>query len=240
MAQPRIHVDMPLPEGAELALPDAAARHVAQVLRMRADEPLTLFNGDGHDYSAQLLTSTRRAASVRVTGRLAVDNESPLRVTLLQSVSKGERMDWVMQKSVELGVHEIVPVITERTVVRIDATRMTRKVAHWRGVVVSACEQCGRALVPEVREPLTLDEALTTFSGLLLDPLAQRSLVDIEVGGDDIALLIGPEGGLSEAELAQAAERGWWGVSLGPRVLRTETAALAALTALQLRAGDLG
>lgn len=221
------------------ALPESAARHVSQVLRMRAGGVLTLFNGDGNDYPAELIDVARRAARVKVNACTPLANESPLRVTLLQGVSKGERMDWVMQKAVELGVHRIVPVITGRTVVRVDDTRQAKRLAHWRGVVVSACEQCGRATVPAVDAPIHLDSALESFRGFVLDPLAMTTLAASGRDVTETSLLIGPEGGLSDPEIAAAVQRGWRNVALGPRVLRTETAALAALAVLQAGAGDL-
>ncbi|MCB1734533.1 MAG: 16S rRNA (uracil(1498)-N(3))-methyltransferase [Gammaproteobacteria bacterium] len=243
MRNPRIHVDQRLGVGDEFALPEGPARHVAQVLRMRVGDALTLFNGDGNDYGGELLDVTRRDARVRIDTCNVVEKESSLRITLLQGISKGERMDWVMQKSVELGVHAIVPVVTERTVVRIDDSRSDKKLAHWQGVVISACEQSGRAVIPEVREPIRFAEAIAQFKGAVLDPLASISLTAgrPEAAQSPLAasLLIGPEGGLSDVEIDQAKQAGWVGARLGPRVLRTETAALAALAVMQASWGDL-
>ena len=240
MRNPRIHVAIPVRVGDEFALPDGSARHVAQVLRMRAGDPLTLFNGDGHDYPAELLEVSRRDARVRITACTPLSNESPLRITLLQGISKGERMDWVMQKSVEIGVHAIVPVICERTVVRIDDHRSDKKLAHWRAVVISACEQSGRARIPEVFEPLRFADAIRQFQGLMLDPRAQSAIRLPDESTPHTALLIGPEGGLSDQEVDAAGHAGWIGARLGPRVLRTETAALTAMAVLQAGWGDLG
>ena len=239
MRNPRIHVEAALASGGEFALPEVAARHVVQVLRMRVGAALTLFNGDGKDYPAELIAVGRRDATVRIGAPEPVDNESPLRITLLQGISKGERMDWAIQKAVELRVARIVPVITERTVVRVDEARQAKRLAHWRGVVIAACEQCGRATIPEVDEPLDMTEVLTRFDGLVLDPLADTTLLAAARGMTGTALLIGPEGGLSDAEIQAACDQGWQNVALGPRVLRTETAALAALAVLQAGAGDL-
>lgn len=236
MRTPRLYVESAL-TAAELDLPEGPARHIAQVLRMRVGDAVTLFNGDGRDYAAELIDVGKRAARVRIGAAIEVDNESPLHITLLQGVSKGERMDWVMQKSVELGVHAIVPVITERTVVRVDDARSERKRAHWQAVVVGACEQSGRARLPAVHVPLKFADAIANWRGIVLDPTA--SAPPSAPPDHETALLIGPEGGLSDAEIAAALAAGWQGARLGPRVLRTETAALAALTALQARWGDL-
>ena len=239
----RIHVAAPLVVGATLELPDDAARHIAQVLRMRAGEALTLFNGEGGEYAAEIVEAGRRDVRVSIDRFDPVDRESRLEVTLAQCVSKGDRMDYTIQKAVELGVSRIVPVLSERSVVKLDAERWDKKLEHWRGVAVSACEQSGRTRLPEVTAIQKLDAWLAmppdSALRLVLAPTESVSLRTLEAAAK-IALLIGPEGGLSDKEIAAARQAGCIGIGLGPRVLRTETAGVATLAALQVLWGDLG
>lgn len=238
----RIHVPLPLAAGTSLDLPDEAARHVAQVLRMRVGEPLTLFNGDGGEYQATITATGRRDVAVSIDRYDPVDRESRLAITLVQCVSKGERMDYTVQKAVELGVTRILPLLSERSVVKLDAERWDKKLEHWRGIAASACEQSGRTRLPEVAPVQKLDAWLATAEPglrLVLAPTESVSLKALAPAAN-IALLIGPEGGLSDNEIAAARRAGCVGIGLGPRVLRTETAGVAALAALQLIWGDLG
>jgi len=244
----RAFVDMPLAIGARMALPEAAAAHLVRVLRLREGDDCALFNGDGHDYAARIVASGKRETLVEVSGMQAVDNESPLRITLLQGIARGEKMDLILQKATELGVARIVPVEAERTEVRLDGARMQKRLAHWRGVVASACEQCGRARVPGVADAAAIaaiaahaeDAALK----LTLDPggphglssLALPATGDADAG---IAIAIGPEGGWSPRDRRHLQAAGFEGLRLGPRILRTETAGLAAIAALQALHGDL-
>jgi 16S rRNA (uracil1498-N3)-methyltransferase len=238
----RIFVATVLTASAELDLPDEAARHVAQVLRMRAGEALTLFDGSGGEYAAVIVDAGRRDVRVRIDQHHAVDRESRLDVTLAQCVSKGDRMDYTIQKAVELGVSRIVPLLSERSVVKLDAERWDKKLEHWRGVAVSACEQSGRTRVPEIVAVQKLDAWLAAPAEgrlrLVLAPTESVSLRTLDAAAT-IALLIGPEGGLSDAEIAAARRAGCIGIGLGPRVLRTETAGVATLAALQVLWGDL-
>jgi len=240
----RCHVDLPLRADDELALPESAATHLVRVLRLREGDSCVLFNGDGHDYAARLSSVGKREVRVRILSRAAVDNESPLRIVLLQGIARGEKMDLILQKATELGVAAIVPVSGERTEVRLDAERAEKRLAHWRNVVESACGQSGRARVPEVAEPVTLDAAARSVQGeglrLVLDPQGEHRLDALpRPPGDRAWIAIGPEGGWSprDREILRAA--GFSGLRLGPRVLRTETAGLAAIAALQGRFGDL-
>jgi len=239
----RIHVPAALAVGTTLDLPEDAARHVAQVLRMRAGETLTLFDGEAGECAATIVEASRREVRVRIDGQVAVDRESPLDITLVQCVSKGERMDYTIQKAVELGVTRIVPLLSERSVVRLDAERWDRKLEHWRGVMVSACEQSGRTRLPALAPVTRLDAWLATPADdclrLVLAPTGAVSLKALAPTAR-LALLIGPEGGLSDAELAAARRAGCTAIGLGPRVLRTETAGVAALAALQVLWGDVG
>jgi len=239
----RIHVDQPLAAGTEVALPAQAAEHVARVLRLATGDPLTLFNGDGADYAATILAVGKREVRVRVLDRQAVTRESPLRLTLAQGVARGEKMDLIVQKATELGVARIVPLLTERAEVKLDAARAEKRLAHWRAVAASACEQCGRACLPEILPALALPAWLAALADdgalrLALLPEAESSARELRPGDAGALLVVGPEGGLGERDTIALHEAGFRGLRLGPRILRTETAGLAALAALQALHGD--
>ncbi|KAB7772110.1 MULTISPECIES: 16S rRNA (uracil(1498)-N(3))-methyltransferase [Xanthomonas] len=239
----RCHVELPLHAGAELSLPEDVANHLLRVLRLREGDPCVLFNGDGCDYPAELLQAGKRNASVRIGAAQPVDNESPLAITLLQGVARGEKMDLILQKATELGVAAIVPVWAERTEVKLDAARVDKRVAHWRSVVISACEQSGRARVPQLSAPLALADAARAAADspcrLILDPQGEHRLRSLAIGGAAATIAIGPEGGWSPRDRATLEAAGFVGLRLGPRILRTETAGLAAIAALQAHHGDL-
>lgn len=240
----RIHVDQPLAVNLTLALPGQAGEHVARVLRLAEGDPITLFNGDGNDYPAQIQAVGKREVTVQVQAAQPVDNESPLRLTLAQGVARGEKMDLIVQKATELGVARIVPLLTERSEVKLDPARAEKRLAHWRAVAASACEQSGRARLPEITPTLPLEawlRGLTDEGALrlaLLPEGAQRpgELRFAPAGG---LLVVGPEGGLGQRDTAALADAGFTGLKLGPRILRTETAGLAALAALQALHGDV-
>jgi len=239
----RIHVESPLAEGVRLSLPAQAAEHVARVLRLQSGDPLTLFNGDGNDYPAVIEQCTKRDVAVQVGAAQPAGNESPLRLTLAQAVARGDKMDLIVQKATELGVARIVPLLTERSEVKLDAARAEKRLAHWRAVVASACEQSGRAYVPEVTaaQPLSAwldqlpDDGALRLALLPGAAVAARALQFGPAGG---LLVIGPEGGLGERDVQALTTCGFVGLGLGPRILRTETAGLAALAALQALHGD--
>lgn len=240
----RVFVDLPLAPGARVALPEDAAAHLVRVLRLREGEACVLFNGDGHDYDATLASATKRGVDAEVTGVRAIDNESPLRLVLLQGIARGEKMDLILQKATELGVAAIAPVFADRTEVRLDGDRLDKRMAHWRSVVVSACEQSGRARIPELLPARNLVEAAATLPAdalkLTLDPQGEHRSASLAVPASATVVIgIGPEGGWSEKDRAALRDRGFSGLQLGPRVLRTETAGLAAIAALQARFGDL-
>jgi 16S rRNA (uracil1498-N3)-methyltransferase len=241
----RLHVDSPIVAGKPIALDDDRARYVSRVLRLRRGDEIIVFDGSGPEFRGTITSLGRNTASVDVTDELAVDRESPLRVHLLQGISRGDRMDHVVQKTTELGVTRISPVLTEYSVVKLTSERAAKRARHWRGIVASACEQCGRNVLPTVDEPVALRDALAEFVGqpgtrIFLDPRGPAGSAGLRPADNRLALLIGPEGGFSaeERELAKAA--GYVATSFGPRVLRTETAATAALAVLQSRFGDLG
>lgn len=238
----RVFSEEPLASGAEVPLSVVGAGHVVRVLRLKAGDSLTLFDGRGGEYAGSVASIRRGAVRVQVGAHDPVERESPLAIVLAQGVSRGERMDWVVQKATELGVRSIVPVLTERSVVKLDARQASAKRAHWRAIAVSACEQCGRNRVPTIVPPVDMAEWLAALhdsdTRLLLDAGAQRSL-GLAHTATALTLLIGPEGGFSDAERQAARSAGFDARKLGPRVLRTETAAITALSILQSLAGDL-
>lgn len=238
---PRLHVDLPLAEGAALELPPEAAHHALQVLRLREGEAITLFDGRGGEYAARIAAIGRRTLRVEVGAFSPAERESPLEVTLLQGLSSGERMDVTVQKSVELGVHAIQPVAAEASVVRLSEERAVARRLHWQRVAIAACEQCGRNRVPPVEPLLPLARYVPPAAALklLLAPMASERLVAAAAHAPrEIVLACGPEAGFSEIEERRLAAAGFRPVSLGPRILRTETAAPAALAALNALAGD--
>ena len=240
----RVHVDSPLAAGSEVVLPDSAAAHLSRVLRLTVGDECVLFNGDGNDYAAHITAIGKREMRVAVAASREVDNESPLAITLLQGVARGEKMDLILQKATELGVTAIAPLWSQRSEVRLDEARTEKRLAHWRGVVTSACEQCGRARVPKVAAPVSLAAAMGALPGgglrLILDPEGELALGTLTIGdGASVVLAVGPEGGWSPADREQLRAAGFQGLKLGPRILRTETAGLAAISALQSRLGDL-
>jgi 16S rRNA (uracil1498-N3)-methyltransferase len=238
----RLYVAAPLLAGARIALPEAAAGHLVRVLRAQAGDACVLFNGDGHDYDARIVAAGKRDAEVEILAARAIGNESPLRLVLLQALARGEKMDWILQKATELGVVAIVPVTSERSEIRLDGERADKRIAHWRSVVVSACEQSGRATVPAVAAPASLAQAMAGLPAsarrLLLDPQASQGMRKLDLAAGGIVLAIGPEGGWSARDLASLRANGFEGLRLGPRVLRTETAGIAAIAALQACHGD--
>ena len=241
MRTPRVYVDAVLASGTEIALPPEAAAHLTRVLRLRPDDAVVLFNGDGRDYAGRLIGAHRQGARVRVDACGGPEPDAPLRLHLAIGVSRGERMDFVVQKAVELGVASIRPLLTERSVVRLDAARRERRHGHWHGVLVAACEQSGRRRLPRLHPTLPLADWLPTVgaTALLLDPQAERSLALLPAPRGEATLLVGPEGGLSADERGRAVGAGFVPVRLGPRILRTETAPVAALAAMQALWGDL-
>ena len=223
-------------------LKDNAFIHVNRVLRLKVGAKLILFNGKPDAFAATLTEIGKRAIWARITEVLPAESEPALRIVLAQGISRGEKMDYTVQKAVELGVNAIQPLVADRSVVDVTGERLTRKIQHWRGVMIGACEQCGRNRLPELREPLTLMDwlarPLEPGLRLLLDPDASQGLRALRLPADGVTLLIGPEGGFSATEVERAQAAGFTGIRLGPRVLRTETAGIAALAAIQALWGD--
>jgi 16S rRNA (uracil1498-N3)-methyltransferase len=239
----RFYTDAALRAGGTASLPEDAAHHAVHVLRLRAGEEVTLFDGRGGEYAGRIAGIERLRVMVDVLAHRTLERESPLAVTLVQGVSSSEKMDFTVQKATELGVAVLQPVTAARSVGRIAGERATQKRAHWQRVAIAACEQCGRNRVPQVLEPLPLAEFCRAPARpgmrLLLAPQAQLGMREAAARLDGrVALAAGPEAGFSAAEEAMLVEAGFVPVRLGPRVLRTETAALAALAALNALAGD--
>lgn len=237
----RIFVDSTLCAGDELALSERAANHLVKVLRHRTGDRVTLFDGSGMEASAEIIAAHRRhGCRVRVVETREMSRESGLAIELIQGMSRGEKMDLVIQKAVELGVAAVRPVVTQRSEVRPEAGAQ-RRMARWREIMIGACEQSGRTRLPTIYPPVALPELDTGASTrLALDPQARTGLAECPHSGDSIAIAVGPEGGFGEEDLELLEANGFRRVRFGPRVLRTETAGIAAVTALQVLYGDMG
>jgi 16S rRNA (uracil1498-N3)-methyltransferase len=257
----RVYVDAPVAAGKRVVVEGSAANHIARVLRLRSGDSLTVFDGSGGEFGARIEEFRKETVVVAVEEHRPLDRESPLPLTLVQGISRGERMDWIIQKATELGTSRIVPVFTKRSVVRLDEKQAERKLQHWRAITVSACEQCGRNRIPDLAVPVDFFDMLAGdpsghpdpagrkdsagrsdsagSTRLLLSPTGDLRIDDLQDVGKGITVLIGPEGGLEDVEQEAAVTAGFKAVRLGPRVLRTETAAIAALTIIQRYFGDL-
>jgi 16S rRNA (uracil1498-N3)-methyltransferase len=247
----RVYVEAPVATGKRLVVEGSAANHITRVLRLRSGDLLTVFDGSGGEFGARIEEFRKDSVVVTVEEHRLLDRESPLPLTLAQGISRGERMDWVIQKATELGTSRIVPLFTKRSMVRLDERQAERKLQHWRAIAIAACEQCGRNKIPELAAPVDFFDVLPADDSgamrLLLSPTGNLRIEDLAEVGQDLApgvrkgitVLIGPEGGLEEVEQEAALAAGFKAVQLGPRVLRTETAAIAALTIIQRYFGDL-
>jgi 16S rRNA (uracil1498-N3)-methyltransferase len=247
----RVYVEAPVATGKRLVVEGSAANHITRVLRLRSGDLLTVFDGSGGEFGARIEEFRKDSVVVTVAEHRLLDRESPLPLTLAQGISRGERMDWVIQKATELGTSRIVPLFTKRSMVRLDERQAERKLQHWRAIAIAACEQCGRNKIPELAAPVDFFDVLPADDSgamrLLLSPTGDLRIEDLAEVGQDLApgvrkgitVLIGPEGGLEEVEQEAALAAGFKAVQLGPRVLRTETAAIAALTIIQRYFGDL-
>jgi 16S rRNA (uracil1498-N3)-methyltransferase len=236
----RVYVDLALQVGSSVALPEAAAHYVRSVLRLKTEQTIILFDGSGDDFSCVLQEVSRKQVRVSIQSGTARDAESPLQIHLGLGISRGDRMDWSVQKAVELGVTQISPLFTERCVSRMDEDKKQQRSQHWQQIIHHAAEQSGRSRLPSLNKPQTLHDWLTQAHGMrvLLDPLAEQSWRDLPHPDAMLTVLIGPEGGLAEQERASALAQGFIAVRMGPRILRTETAVIAALSAVQSIWGD--
>jgi 16S rRNA (uracil1498-N3)-methyltransferase len=239
----RVYVGAPVAAGKRLVVEGSAANHITRVLRLRNGDALTVFDGSGGEFGARIEEFRKDSVVVSVKDHRPLDRESPLPLTLAQGISRGERMDWIIQKATELGASRIVPLFTKRSVVRLDEKQAERKLQHWRAIAVAACEQCGRNRIPDLAAPMDFFDVLPADSSgvtrLLLSPTGDLRIDDLQDVAKGITVLIGPEGGLEDLEQEAAIAAGFKAVRLGPRVLRTETAAIAALTIIQRHFGDL-
>ncbi len=244
MSNPRFYTPENLELGAITALPSSAATHASRALRLEVNDNATLFNGDGFDYHCELVSISKSAVTAKVLAKLALNNESPINITLLQAISSGDRMDYTMQKAIELGVNKIQPINSQRSVVKLAGDRADKRVEHWQNIVFSACEQSGRATAPTVSAIASLGHWLSANppqsnqTRITLSPTATLKLQDLPKPTGPVYLLIGAEGGLTNDEIDLASQHGFTAVRLGNRVLRTETAALAAVAAMQVLWGD--
>lgn len=241
---PRIYHPETLATGISVTLTSSAAAHVGKSLRLVENDKLQLFNGDGFDYQGRITQVKRNKIIVTISDFVLPATESPLPITLLQGICRNPRMDMLIQKSTELGVHRIVPVSCQRSVTRVDTERAAKKIAHWENIAASACEQCGRARIPTISSPCSPAVAFEQYvsadmTKLLLDPAGTHAIADELHTDRPVALLIGPEGGLTEDEVTTAIDAGFRRIRLGPRVLRTETAPITALSIIQFLVGDL-
>ncbi len=239
---PRVYVDTGLSEDSLIPLPPDSAHHVSRVLRLRTGDGVSLFNGRGGEFTGRIESMTKTHVSARVGTHTPIERESPLEIILAQGISRGERMDYTLQKVVELGVSAFVPVTTQRSVVHLDEERAAKRLEHWRKIIIGACEQCGRNRLPALEPIHTLPEWLAREQAgerFILDPGAEENPLR-QASPGRVVLLAGPEGGFSEEERQAVKQAGYRGLRLGPRILRTETAALAAISALQFRWGDWG
>ena len=234
---PRFYIEGRLREGSTCTLPDEAAHHAVRVLRLRSGDEVTLFDGRGGEYAARIASIERTRVAIDVLGHRAVEREAALRIVLVQGVSSGERMDFTIRKAVELGVAEVHPVLAAASVARPKGERAAARHEHWQRIAIAACEQCGRNRIPEIREPVALERYRPgAGSKILLSPSGAGKLADLAKG--PVVLAAGPEAGFSDGEEQLLLRAGFQPVRLGPRTLRTETAALAALAALNALAGD--
>lgn len=245
MRTPRIYQATPLKTGESILLDAQAATHVARVLRLKQYDQIIVFNGQGGEYVGVIDAVDKRSVKVVLESYHQPQTESPLHIILLQGISRSERMDYTLQKSVELGVNEIYPITTQHISIHLDAARAQKKLAHWQGVVNSACEQSGRDVVPEVHELASLQSCVEKISAadnqtmLVLDHRASITLNQVSLKSNNrIIMVVGPEGGLSDEERDWLADKGFTAVAMGPRVLRTETVALAAIAVMQSLWGD--
>lgn len=242
MRTPRLFVELSLSPGEVISLPQEKAHHIANVLRMQKGAAIKLFNNTDYEFDAILVSLTKKNAEVEVKEKKQIDNESPLKIILCLAISRGQHMDYSIQKAVELGVHKIIPTLSEFCNVKIHDERLQNKLAHWQNIIINAAEQCGRNRLSQLELPVSFDECLENMlpkTNLILHPNSPQALSDINLEETEMGLFIGPEGGFSETEVNKAREKATIPVRLGPRILRSETAVVSALSNVQQLWGDL-
>lgn len=242
MRRPRFYQPTALQLGEEIELHPAASRHAVQVLRLSSNDEITLFNGQGGEYTAVITHIKKNQATVVIKAFDTREAESTLKLHLAQGIARGEKMDFILQKAVELGVNKITPLFTDHSNVKLNAERTEQKMEHWRGVIISACEQSGRNHIPELMQPIVLKNWLPTCKEtykFILHPGSEQALLQQVSTVDSVCIMVGAEGGFSELELRLATQHQFVALQLGPRILRTETAGLAAIAIMQSKWGDL-
>lgn len=239
----RIFQAIPLSVGSVIQLDESASHHLARVLRASVNDAVIVFNGQGGEYAGVITRIDKKSVTIAIEKHATREAESPIDIWLAQGISRGEKMDYTIQKAVELGVKKIIPLFTERCNVKLDNERSEKRLLHWQSIIVSACEQSGRNHIPDILQPQSLDAWLETVKAdycFVLSPHTGQKLKTLSVPEQaSVVLLIGPEGGLSEREIERARLRNFLALNLGPRILRTETAAVAAITSLQCCFGDM-
>lgn len=242
MRVPRLFIDVLLTTGESINLPRDKAHHISNVLRMRIGDSIKLFNDSGADYQSKIIEIGKKSAQIEIGESIQVANESPLTINLCLAVARGQHMDFSIQKAVELGIKNIIPVISDFSNVKIQGDRVHNKLAHWQSIIISATEQCGRSYLTQIQKPVSFSEWLSldkSKTRVILHPESQQSMSNIHLPDNELTLMIGPEGGFSDAEIVQAQEKGCEPTSLGPRILRTETAVVSAVSNAQQLWGDL-
>ncbi|MEM8843583.1 MAG: 16S rRNA (uracil(1498)-N(3))-methyltransferase [Pseudomonadota bacterium] len=244
MRIPRIYTQANLHHNQSTIVKAQAHKHIKDVLRLKVSDSIILFDGSGYDYRGKITEINKESLSVLLEQQIKIENESPLKIHLLQPLCRSEKMDWCIQKAVELGVSRITPYTSSRTNINIPNNRLSKKLEHWHSVIQSACEQSGRALLPSLESPIDFNTAINEFSSdylkVIASPIANQNEINlVETTPEECVLAIGPEGGFSDQELKHASNAEFIDCLLGPRVLRLETAVIAALTLLQIKLGDL-
>tara|TARA_B100000795_G_scaffold237399_1_gene197978 strand:- start:844 stop:1581 length:738 start_codon:yes stop_codon:yes gene_type:complete len=242
----RFYHSKPININENVVMDDFAAHHALKVMRLKNNDQLILFNGDGFDYTGQVTNISKRQVEVSIKSKKNIDSESNLRVILLQALTSSEKMDLIIQKTTELGISEVQPIICERSIVKIKKEKIEKKLTHWRQISIAACEQCGRAKIPKIHEPENIIKYLEKImesdkdTKIILSPEATKSLDNITSNTmKDIKVLIGPEGDFTKQELGLSIEKGFVPIKIGPRILRTETAPISILSILQYKYGDI-
>jgi 16S rRNA (uracil1498-N3)-methyltransferase len=242
MRIPRLFIDLELLSGETVSLPRDKVHHLSHVLRMHSGDAIKLFNDSGYEFDSVVVELTKKNAEVEIRASHQVDNESSLNITLYLAISRAQHMDFSIQKAIELGVNKIVPVKSEFSNVKIQASHVQNKLRHWKNIIISATEQCGRSRLTQLLSPVSFSECLALdvlTTRLILHPGSQQAMPEITVDNNKLVLMVGPEGGFSDFEVNEAIEKDYLPISLGPRILRTETAVISALSNAQQLWGDL-